>query len=205
MAWLRARLNALLQRHQPASGGGPAIPPGAPSPGVSQTPLQELGHSLEARREALGLSRRQLALDTKVSTAVLEALEQGWTDRLPEAAFLGTILQKLAQRLELPPGELERALKAALPPKQNQREMDNSGLKRFTLSSIELFSTWQGTIAYGLLLAGLVYGLNLQQRQLAAAQVFSLQPIPPSSSPPRRQANALQQLLKLYPELRPLP
>ncbi len=205
MARLRARLNALLQRYQPAASEGLAGGPGAPTPIATETPLQELGHRLEARREELGLSRRQLALDTKVSTAVLEALEQGWTDRLPEAAFLGTILQKLTQRLELPAGELEKALKAALPPKPNQRGGDNSALKRFTLSSIELFSTWQSTVAYGLLLAGLVYGLNLQQRQLAAAQVFSLQPIPPSASPTKRQDNALQQLLKLYPELRPLP
>ena len=64
---------------------------------------------------------RQLALDTRVSTPVIEALEKGWGERLPEPAFLGTIIQKLADRLDLDAAELNRALTEALPERDGGR------------------------------------------------------------------------------------
>ena len=80
---------------------------------------------------------------------------------------------------------------------------------RITLSSIELFNTWQGTIAYSLLVAGVLYGLNLQHRQLQLAQRQSLQPIaanPVKASDvgQRPEISANEQLLRLHPDLLPL-
>lgn len=172
--------------------------------------LKDLGERLQQAREARGLSRRQLALETRISTAVLEALERGWTERLPEPAFLGTILAKLAQKLDLPAEDLQASLRAAATARRSGRSQDPT-IDRFTLSSINLFTTWQGTIAYLLLLAAGLYLLNLQRQQLVASNGLSLRPIPASATPrsgPKTagpdQRPVQQQLLALYPELRPL-
>ena len=152
---------------------------------------------------------RQLALDTRVSTPVIEALEKAWSDRLPEAAFLRTIIDKLADRLELDADEIVATLQQNLPKQTNRFGRRHGPLTRFTLSSIELFNTWQGTIAYSLLVAGVVYGLNLQHRQLQLAQRQSLQPIAAnpvkvSEVGQRPEISANEQLLRLHPDLLPL-
>jgi hypothetical protein len=135
---------------------------------------------------------------------VVEALEKGWLQRLPETAFLGTILQKLAERLALPKEDMEALIKEALPPIPKNNRNAEAALTGFTLGSIDLFSTWQGTIAYLALVLALIYGLNSQHRQLVKAGSFSTHPIAPKAHPEKlEQAN--RHLLKLYPELRPLP
>lgn len=162
------------------------------------------GQQLRLRREERGLSLRDLALQTRISAAVLEALERGWRDRLPEATYLRTMVPLIERHLELPPGSLETVLPAAWQQRfQGQRR--EPMLRRFTPGSIDVFTTWQGTLLYGLLTLGLIYAVNLQQQQLAARGVLALRPIPPlpagdQAKPPRPD----QALLQLYPELRPL-
>ena len=205
MARFKAPIAALRQRLGGRRGSGAGL--------LDPTdPLQVIGQQLQQRREEKDLTMRQLALDTRVSTPVIEALEKGWGERLPEPAFLGTIIQKLADRLDLDAAELNRALTEALPERDGGRRRRDGPMARFTLSSIELFSTWQGTIAYAVLVGGLLYGLNLHHRQMLLAQVTSLQPIPPAVStttPASDQKKsddlgANGRLLQLHPELRPL-
>ena len=76
-------------------------------------PFLEVGRRLRGAREAHGLSLRQLAQETRISITVLEALEKGWRDRLPEPAYMRTMLSLLEQHLALEQGCLE----AALPPR----------------------------------------------------------------------------------------
>ncbi|MEY4297279.1 MAG: hypothetical protein RLZZ423_458 [Cyanobacteriota bacterium] len=177
---------------------------GPAAQGRPEDPLLEAGRLLRREREQRGLSLRQLALETRISTPVLEALERGWRDRLPEAAYLRTMLPLIEQRLELPGGSLEVALPAQTD--AHGRSTGRSGLlQRFTPGSIEVFSTWQGTLLYGALTLGLIYAINLQQQRIAAANLLSPQPIAPL--PVREQArsaDAGSTLLKLYPDLRPL-
>ncbi|HCV56469.1 MAG TPA: hypothetical protein DGR08_02630, partial [Synechococcales bacterium UBA12195] len=98
MASLSAPITALRQRFSSRKRRGVA---GDLDLGDPQVQLEQLGDRLRERRESLDLTMRQLALDTRVSTPVIEALEKAWSDRLPEAAFLRTIIDKLADRLEL--------------------------------------------------------------------------------------------------------
>ena len=167
-------------------------------------PLLAMGRRLRQEREARGLNLRQMALETRISTPVLEALERGWRDRLPEGAYLRTMLPLIEQRLELPAGSLD----VALPPQAQHKGARGEGgglLRRFTPGSIDVFSSWQGGLLYGGLCLGLIYALNLQQRQLAAANLLTLRPIAPL--PAAEQANPANPgttLLSAYPELRPL-
>ena len=63
---------------------------------------QDLGLLLRRRREELGLSLRDLANETRITTPVIEALERGWRDRLPERAYLASMLPQIERRLALP-------------------------------------------------------------------------------------------------------
>jgi hypothetical protein len=145
-------------------------------------PLLTAGRRLREAREAAGLGLRQLAQETRISTPVLEALERGWRDRLPEAA--------------LPPERL-----------RFHGPRREPLLRRFTPGSIDVFTTWQGTLLYGLLTLLLIYGLNLQQRRLALQGLLSPQPLPPMTPAAEKAASAEDSdasLLQAYPELRPL-
>jgi transcriptional regulator with XRE-family HTH domain len=202
----RLRLGMRLQAggrndgHGPESQGG-----GGHGPELPHDPLLAAGRRLREAREAAGLGLRQLAQDTRISTPVLEALERGWRDRLPEAAYLRTMLPLLERRLGLEEGCLD----AALPPERLRFHGPRREplLRRFTPGSIDVFTTWQGTLLYGLLSLLLIYGLNLQQRRLALRGLLSPQPLPPMTPAAEKAASAEDSnasLLQAYPELRPL-
>ena len=176
-----------------------------PLPAAGTDPLLEAGQLLRQAREARGLNLRQLALDTRISSAVLEALERGWRDRLPEATYLRTMLPLLEAHLALPAGSLEAALPCAETPDQQRRK--TFVMLRFTPGSIDVFTTWQGTWIYAVLCLGLVYGLNLEQQRLAAEGLLALRPLPPSA--PTATSNqpdtkGSDKLERLFPDLRPL-
>ncbi|NQW39693.1 MAG: helix-turn-helix domain-containing protein, partial [Cyanobacteria bacterium] len=139
-------------------------PAAAPEPELD--PLLAAGRQLRQRREERGLSLRQLALDTRVSAAVLEAMERGWPDRLPEATYLRTMLPLIERHLDLPSGCLDPML--ARGNQQQARQQRQGDSLRFTPGSIDVFTTWQGTVLYGVLTLALVYGLNLQQQKIAS-------------------------------------
>jgi len=187
---LLARLSRLWRRGKPA-----ARPSAAGEPAAD--PLLAAGQLLREARERRGLGLRQLAQETRISTPVLEALERGWRDRLPESAYLRTMLPLIERHLDLEPASLQRLLPSEPLPGQTLRR--SNLLRRFTPGSIDVFTTWQGTLLYGLLTLGLIYALNLEQQRLASAGWRAVAPLPPAPQP----ANT-NQLLKTYPELRPL-
>lgn len=169
-------------------------------------PFQEVGRRLRAARESRGLSLRQLAQETRISITVLEALEKGWRDRLPEPAYMRTMLALLEQHLALERGSLE----AALPPRspRSLRSSLKAHAERVPLTSIELFATWQGAVLYALLCLLLIYGLNRQQQRLVVQGLLPLQTVPARPAPPaeagRGGGRDRARLLASYPDLRPL-
>ena len=165
--------------------------------------LKSAGDRLRQAREAQGLNLRQLALATRISSPVIEALERGWRDRLPEATYLRTMLPLLEDQLGLPAGSLDGAL-----PSSEAQPADRSRrlVLRFTPGSIDVFTTWQGTWLYAGLCLALLYGVNLQQQQLASAGLLALHPVPPLQ-PSDQGSNATETKTRLerdYPNLRPL-
>ena len=173
----------------------------AQADGPQPDALLAAGRLLREAREARHLSLRQLALETRISTPVLEALERGWRDRLPEAAYLRTMLPLIERHLDLDPG----SLRSALPEPGPQLHRRPAGQLGFSPFSIELFTTWQGTALYGLLMLGLLYGLNLEQRRLAAQGLHALAPVGPLAvADQQRSPDGATLLLAAYPQLRPL-
>jgi transcriptional regulator with XRE-family HTH domain len=191
---LRARLSRLWRRDQRRA---TALPTGEP-PADS---LLLAGQVLRQAREARGLGLRQLALETRISTPVLEALERGWRDRLPEPAYLRTMLPLIERHLELEPDSLQKLLPQG--PLPGQRLRQGNLLRRFTPGSIDVFTTWQGTLLYGVLTLGLIYALNLQQQWLASNGWRAVAPLPVAPGPADQpQPNGgTELLLEVYPEL----
>ena len=135
--------------------------------------LRELGQMLMQRREAEGLTLRQLAQETRITTPVIEALERGWSDRLPERAYLASMLPQLERRLALTPGVLE----PVLPPAVIRQRQVNLTQRRFTLGSIDVFTTWQGSVVYAVLIGISLLMINRQQQNLALRNSQSLEPV----------------------------
>ncbi len=142
-----------------------------------ESPLVEAGRLLRKRRESYGISLRELARETKITIPVLEAIERGWIDRLPEPTYLCSMLPLLEQRLELEPGSLSGALPQRVNPLKSRRSGGRLG--RFTPGHIDVFTTWQGSVVYALVMFGTLIALNHQQRHLAFQQNQSRQPIAP--------------------------
>ncbi|MDP7994202.1 MAG: helix-turn-helix domain-containing protein [Synechococcus sp. SP2 MAG] len=137
--------------------------------------LEDAGQLLREQRERKGLSMRDLSNEVRITTPVLEALERGWQDRLPEAAYLVAMLQRLETYLDLP----SNSLSAALPNRPGSNRLATNGRStRFTLGSIDIFTTWQGSVVYGAVMIGSILALNHQQRHLININAFSPKPIP---------------------------
>ena len=149
----------------------------SPDAGAAETQAQQrldLGLMLRRRREELGLSLRELATETRITTPVIEALERGWGDRLPERAYLASMLPQIETRLALPAGCLAPLLPQPL---VSQRGPAKAGLRRFTLGNIDVFTTWQGTVVYAIVIALSLLGINRQQKDLALRNSLSLEPV----------------------------
>ena len=136
------------------------------------------GRILRDYRESRGLSLRDLARETRITIPVLEAIERGWSDRLPEHAYLSSMLPLLEQHLDMPPGCLSEALPGR-PLQQDTCERNNYRWPK--IDSVDVFTTWRGNVIYGIIMLATLYSLNQQQRQLAASNILSLQPIPLSN------------------------
>ena len=65
---------------------------------------------LKAQRQELGLSRIELAEKTRITPSVLEAIENGWADKLPERAYLASMLIILENELSLRRNSLKAIL-----------------------------------------------------------------------------------------------
>ena len=142
---------------------------------VGNNSLEEAGQLLREQRERKGLSMRDLSKEVRITTPVLEALERGWQDRLPEPAYLVAMLQRLESYFELP----TNSLSAALPNRPGSNRLATNGRgTRFTLGSIDIFTTWQGSVVYGAVMICSILALNHQQRHLININAFSPKPIP---------------------------
>lgn len=137
--------------------------------------------TIRQRMAALGISRQQVSQRTRIATATLEALEQGWSERVPEDRDLGPKLKALSEVLRLP---IQTVQAAAWRPPASQDNNTSRRIGRLWNALVALkgqidLDSGQGLVIYGLLVAVLLYGLNLQQRRLAADNLLILEPIAP--------------------------
>jgi hypothetical protein len=135
---------------------------------------QILGSMIRERRELMGLTLRDLATQIRITTPVLEALERGWIDRLPERAYLASMLPQIERRLELTSGCLEPVLPVPL---SRSSLKPVRGFGRFTPGNIDVFTTWQGSVVYGAVMLFSLVAINRQQQTLARQNGLTLEPV----------------------------
>ncbi len=160
--------------------------------------LQALGAMIRERREALGLTLRDLATQIRITPPVLEALERGWVDRLPERTYLASMLPQIERRLELPSGCLDPVLPV---PASISRPKPARGFGRFTPGSIDVFTTWQGSVVYGVVMILSLVAINRYQQSLARQNSLTLEPVRANIQAIRQSPGAFSSTLE---ELRPL-
>ena len=115
---------------------------------------------LKKERELLGISRQELSRRTKISVVVIEAIENGWKDQLPERTFLQKMLRILEYELKLPRNSLISILNESNKPK-------NKPAKRlFNTGNILIFSSWHGNIVYLLLMILSIFLINQPNKDL---------------------------------------
>ena len=78
----------------------------------------------------------QCAKKQRISTSVLEAIENGWIEKLPEKAYLSSMLSLLENSLNLPKGSLDGVLQ------ETRLPTGQTSWLTFIPSQIEIFTTW---------------------------------------------------------------
>ncbi len=142
--------------------------------------ILEIGQKLKKRRKECGFSLNDLAKKTRISTAVIESIEKGWIEKLPEPAYLSSMLPSLEKQLKLANGELNRTL---IERQRIYQVNANKNSARFTPGSIDVLTTWQGSIVYTLVIIGSLITLNHQQKHLASINSQTLEPIKANTLP----------------------
>ncbi|WP_320668035.1 helix-turn-helix domain-containing protein [Prochlorococcus sp. MIT 1307] len=141
---------------------------------IKKSPKQfflEAAQLLKERREEYGISRNDLARKTRITPYILEAIEKGYVKKLPEAAYLYSMLTVLEIELNLERKSLDGILKLSKIPINGPNSNKISSEKH-------IFRTLQGVLIYISLMLCSIFGLNYQQRQLAKLNSQTFLPIP---------------------------
>jgi len=131
--------------------------------------LRQLGKTLQKAREACSLSLRQLHYQTLVPVSLVQALETGCLDRLPEDIYLRGFICRLGNALGLDGPTLAASLPTPSPdgyptPSWSKVKLDSG----FYLNSVHLY------LGYTAILAGSLSGFAW----------LAQQPLPESDLPP---------------------
>ena len=136
--------------------------------------LLEAGRILKDRRIEYGISRNDLAIKTRITTPVLEAIENGWINKIPEGAYLSSMLNILEMELNLKKDSLNGTFN------KKKDSLEKKSIKTFNPENIDIFGTWKGCVIYMVLIFCSIIGLNHQQRNLARLNSQTFNPIVPN-------------------------
>ncbi len=128
---------------------------------------------LKVQRQEFGLSRIELAEKTRITPSVLEAIENGWADKLPERAYLASMLIILENELRLRRNSLNAILL-----RENKKAKEKV-FPSFSIGSIDFLRTWKGSFLYFTLIISTIFGLNHQQMNISRTFSNTVSPILP--------------------------
>ncbi len=141
--------------------------------------LTEAGKLLRNQRECMNLSIQEISYKTKISIAVIEAIEEGWINKLPEEAYLISILNRLESELNMKAGSLRNVNEFIKSSKNVSAKKLGRGLK---LVRIEILTGWTGNILYFIAILLSIFALNNNQSNNLHMNNNSVNPIPFDSS-----------------------
>ncbi|NEP57088.1 MAG: hypothetical protein F6K31_08700 [Symploca sp. SIO2G7] len=123
--------------------------------------LLAIAQQIQQKRQALSLSVRQLHNQTLVPIHIINALESGNLEKLPEDVYLRGFIRRLGQALGLNGVAMAASLPAPDPvksviPSWSQQPLESGG---FQFNSVHMY------LGYTALIAGAVGGLSLMSNQ----------------------------------------
>ncbi len=127
--------------------------------------------NIKNQRLSLGVSRSQLSKKTKISVAVIEAIENGWSKNLPEKTFLLPMLEVLKNELHIEGNSLKKLIEK----NSNKEDVDLIDYPK-TINK-NLFSNSQGIIIYMIFMLISIFLLNKYQLILSKENLNTVSPI----------------------------
>ncbi len=134
--------------------------------------LIKAGRTLYKKRKEYGMTRSELAHKTKISAPVIEAIEKGWLNKLPESAYLCSMLLLLENELNLEKNVLKDILKSSQE-QESYRELNELERRGF-----DIFNTWYGSLLYIITILSSLLIINKQQEHIAKINSSTFNPIP---------------------------
>ena len=139
--------------------------------------LKESGELIRERREKIGISRYDLSRITKISPFVLEAIENAWIDKLPEKAYLFSMITIIEKQLNITDSKFSELISKD---PNNKKDRDSNNM----FASIELFDSWKGNLLYLVIILTsitflnyinrhsiLIEGISIEKDQLGSSQI----------------------------------
>ncbi len=131
----------------------------------------EFAQRIKKQRISIGLTKSDLSRKTRISVAVIEAIENGWTHNLPEITYLSPMLEILQKELKLENQSLKKLIKTKEP-------KENVHLSNHESISSKLFSKSQGITIYIIFILLSISLLNKYQLILSENNLQTIKPIP---------------------------
>jgi len=128
--------------------------------------IEEAGAIIKSKRRELGMSKYDLAERTLITPYVIEAIENGWIEKLPEKTYLATMLNRLEEELNITENRLTNSIK-------KNSKVDRNTRKSF-IPSIDIFYSWKGNIIYIVLMLTTLFSLNYSHRKYLSMNGISL-------------------------------
>ena len=131
----------------------------------------ESAQKIKNQRISIGITKSELSRKTRISVAVIEAIENGWTHNLPEITYLSPMLEILEKELKLENQSLKKLIKTKEP-------KEDVHLSNHESISSKLFSKSQGITIYIIFILLSIFLLNKYQLVLSKNNLETIIPIP---------------------------
>ena len=132
----------------------------------------EFAQKIKNQRISIGITKSDLSRKTRISVAVIEAIENGWIHNLPEITYLAPMLEILEKELKLEKLSLKKLIKNKEPKEGIYPSNHDKSI------SSKLFSRSQGITIYILFILLSIFLLNKYQLILSQNNLQTITPIP---------------------------
>tara|TARA_Y100001968_G_C19323526_1_gene700518 strand:- start:30 stop:566 length:537 start_codon:yes stop_codon:yes gene_type:complete len=127
--------------------------------------------SVKSQREKYGISLEMLSRKTRITKLVLESIENGLIENLPERTYLKKMLTIIELELGLSKDSLKSILERSINP--NRKNPTDT----FSAVNINVFSSWEGNLLYLILMFVSLIFINRYQIYLIKTNTLDSRPI----------------------------
>ncbi len=154
--------------------------------------LEEIGKTLFNERQKQGLSIEFISSETRISVGLLEAIEQGKIEDLPEAIYTRSVIKKFADFLGLDGKELSESF-----PLATNTKTKSSSRFRFLFPVLQ-FRPIHLYFLYIIIVVISVQSISNTLKRAALEGSYEQQTIPIAVSPPQSQPRKKPVIVKVH-------